>query len=491
MIRSSFLTGLALLLLTAGCAVGPEYVRPFTPADDGAFVHGPDPAAAAEPEPLEADTVEPWWHSFDDPATSELVQTALDANTDLRQAAARVLQAKAGLRQTRSSLFPQVGAGMNANRQRSSFVLPGAGRVTPESTTYSLDLTVAYQVDLFGGLSRGRQAAWADLLGQEAAHQTVVHTVVSEVVRARVRLSSFDRAGDIARAIRDSWADTQQKTERRYNRGLVSTLELRLARENLAAAEARVLAVELGLEQTRLALDVLLGRRPGTGEVLAAGLAPLPPLAPVPLGLPVELLERRPDVRAAEMRLVATTARVGVALADLFPGLTLNGSAGTRADKISSILSSESFVFNVVANLVGTIFDGGRRRAGVEVARASAEEAAASYAGTVLTALYEVEDALLRESMLQDQLLFLDQRVEEARAADKIARNRYERGVVELLDVLETERRLRAAEEALLGAQSDLWNARIDLHLALGGDWGVVPDARLATASAPKNKEDA
>ncbi len=486
-LRASFPLSLATLLL-AGCTVGPDYERPWTEADDASsYVHAPEKEATLDPE-----AVEPWWRSFGDPATSELVETALEANTDLRQAAARVLEARAGVRQAGASRFPEVSAGLNGGRQQNSFVLPGVGRVSPEATTYGADLNVAYQADLFGGLRRGRQAAWAQLLAEEAARETVAHTVVSEVVRARVRLSTFDRAARIARAIRDSWAETLEKTEARYRRGLTPTLELRLARENLASAESTVLGVEEALARARLALDVLLGRRPGTGELEAAGLAPLPELDPVPLGLPADLLERRPDVRAAEMRLAASTARVGVAMADLFPGLRLTGTPGTRSDTLSSVLSSEAFVYNVVASLVGTVFDGGRRKAGVAAARANAEAAAAGYAGTVLVALREVEEALLREATLRSQLGFLETRLEETRAADQIARHRYERGVLRLLDVLETERRLRSAEEALLSAQSDLWNARIDLHLALGGDWGIVDDERHAAAgSDPKDKEDA
>jgi NodT family efflux transporter outer membrane factor (OMF) lipoprotein len=268
--------------------------------------------------------------------------------------------------------------------------------------------------------------------------------------------------------------------EGRYDRGLVSALELRLTRENRASAEAAVLALEGNLEQARLALDVLLGRRPGSSEGLAAaGLAPLPDLEPVPLGLPAELLERRPDLRAAEMRLVADTAGVGIALAQLFPGLTLTGAAGTRSDTLGDLVSSDGFVFNVVASLVAPLFDGGRRRAEVAAARARREESAALYAGTVLTALREVEDALVRDQTLRQRLTFLDTRVAEARAADRIARSRYQQGVLGLLEVLETERRLRSAEEALLNAQSELWNARIDLHLALGGDWGVEPQKPL------------
>ena len=204
-----------------------------------------------------------------------------------------------------------------------------------------------------------------------------------------------------------------------------------------------------------------------------------------------DILVRSPGICLYRPELAAATARVGVALADLFPGLTLNGSAGNSSDVVSDLLSSDTFVFSIVANLAGTLFDGGRRRAAVEGARARAEGATAEYAGTVLTALREVEDALVREATWRRQLTFLEKRLVEARAADAIARSRYRRGVEELLGVLETERRLRAAEDSLTGARSALWNARIDLHLALGGDWGTAPPAQSSRARQDPTGEEA
>jgi multidrug efflux system outer membrane protein len=465
-------------LALAGCALGPDYERPWTPAADAeGYLH-----AAAEAATLDAAAVDPWWRGFGDPAIAGLVEAALEANTDLKAAAARVLEARAGLRQAGARLEPEVDFSVGANRQKNSFVLPGVGRVSPIATTYSDDLSVAYQADLFGGLRRGRQAAWADLLATEAARDTVAHAVISEVVRARVRLSTLGRGADLARAIRDSWAATQKSIDRRYRSGVASALELRLARENLASAEASVVGLEQQLAQARLALDVLLGRRPGTGEAPAAQLAPLPQLAPVPVGLPAALLERRPDVRAAELRLAAATARIGVAIADLFPTLTLTGGAGRSSDVLDDLLETNALVYRAVAGVAAAIFDGGRRRAAVAAARARADEAAAGYAGAVLQALREVEDALVREAALREQLVFLEERVEEARAADRIARGRFERGVEELLGVLETERRMRAAEEALVDAQASLWNARVDLYLALGGDW--TPDDGTGVADS-------
>ena len=203
----------------------------------------------------------------------------------------------------------------------------------------------------------------------------------------------------------------------------------------------------------------------------------------MPLGLPADLLDRRPDLRQQEMLLAAATSRVGVAMANLFPNLTLSGSLGSNSDSLSDVLSSETFIFNAISNLVAPIFNAGQRRADVEAARARADQAAATYAGAILQALREVEDALVRDNAARERLSHLEKRVEEARAAKEIAEERYRRGVLPLLQVLETERRQRQAENALVTAQGETWSTRVDLFLALGGDW---VDSDSTSENAPE-----
>lgn len=475
----------ALLLLLAGCTLGPDPQRPATVADSApGYVHGlPEPSSETSPQSTLDAALDPWWTSFGDAATADLVQRALDENTDLRAAAARVLEARAALGSARATLWPSLEGSFTASRTKNSFTLPQVGRVSVYATTYSPSLDASYQLDLFGRLERTRQAAWSDLLSQEAARRSVLHTVVSETVRARVRIGTLERSLDLATGIRDSWAGTLETIDRRYRSGLVEALDLRLARENLASAEAAVVEARQALAQARLGLDVLVGRRPGTGPEIASELPSLPDLDPVPLGLPADLLDRRPDLIQAEMALAAQTARVGVALADLYPSLRLTASAGTSSDTLSDVVASEAVVYNAVLNLLAPIFDGGRRRAEVAARRARVEQAAAAYAGAVLRALREVEDALLRDRAVTERLTFLETRAEEARAADRIARDRYGRGVSTLLQVLDTERRLRVAEQALLAARADAWNGRVDLYLALGGDW--LPDDAVPDDGAP------
>ncbi len=459
---------LAALLIAGACTLGPDPRRPVTVASGvAAYVHAP-PEGPEEPAAAGDDR---WWERFGDEVTCELVDRALAHNTDLRAAAARVLEAQAALAKAAGGRYPEVTAGLSATRSKVSFVLPELGRIGIFSTTYSDELSISYQVDLFGRLARTREAAWAELLAQEAAREALRHTVVSQVVRSRVRIATLERALATARRTRESWEVTLRTVERRYRAGLVQAVDLRLARENLAATQTPEVDLEGQLWQARHALDVLVGRRPGSALPLPSTLPELPELDPVPLGLPADLLERRPDLRQAELQLAAATSRIGVALADLFPSLTLTGSGGIRSDTLSELVSSDGLVYNAVGNLLAPIWSGGRRRADLRAARARAEQAAAAYAGAVLNALREVEDALVRGEAARRRLELALTRVAEAGAADRLARERYQRGVEGLLKVLETERRLRSAEEALHSTQADLWSARIDLFLALGGDW--------------------
>ena len=456
------------LAILSGCTLGPEPARPVTAADiSDAYVY------AEEQETADAPPVTAWWRTFGDPTTVELVELALQSNTDLQAAAARVLEAEAALHRARGARLPQVGFSASATDQRFSFVLPEVGRRTIDSTTYSYNFNVSWQTDLLGRLKRTQQANWASLMAEEAAQEALTHTIVSLVVRSRVLVATAAYALEINQQITESWESTTNTVERRYRAGLAGAVELHLARENLAAVRASEAVIAGQLDQARLALDVLVGRRPGSSDPLPDTLPELPSLEPVPLGLPASLLDRRPDLRQAEMQLAAATYGVGAAIANLYPDLSLTGSIGASADKINDLTLDDGLVYNAVANLVGPIFSGGQRRADVDAAKARVEQATALYAGAVLSALREVEDALVLGESTTLNWEFSDQRVSEARAADRLAKQRYQRGVETLLTVLETERRLRLAEQAIINATADVWNARIDLFLALGGDWGT------------------
>ncbi len=456
-------------LALSGCMVGPDYERPETAADgDIAFVNAPSSWKDADA----GESGGAWWESFGDPVVSELVETALANNTSLWSAAAAVDESRALLAQSHGVRLPDVSYLGLRGRAKSSFNSP-AGRLSFISQTYSQELSISYIADIFGKLRRAEQGAVADLLATEAAREALTHSVIAQVVRGRTRIATLERLIEIALADIESRKDTLEIVERRYGRGLVSSLDVHLARENLAAAAAFEPQLRQSLQLARHGLDVLLGMRAGASANLPDTLGDLPDLSPVPVGLPAGLLDRRPDVRAAEFQLVAATERVGVSVAEMFPDFTLTGSGGYRSGKFATLMDPESEIWAGVIGLAAPVFKGGRLKAGVEAARARSERARAAYAGVVLEALREVEDALVRCEMLSWRMKELEVRLREARSAEELADDRYSKGLERILIVLETERRRRLAENELVSTKGQLFGGRIDLFLALGGDWGV------------------
>lgn len=461
-----------LCVTLTGCMVGPDYSRPETAADtsDGYFhagAHNEDVNDFAE--------IDRWWERFGDPTTAELVREALNNNYSLKAAAARVLQAQAALAEIRGLQLPDVSYSLNRDRSKRSFNfggLGGGGRFSVMSTTWSHDISVIYILDLFGKLKRSERAAWAEMLAAEATEQALINSMIATVINARVNVATIQRRLDIARANTESRQKTLEIVERRYGQGLVGPVDIRLARENLAASKSLEPAIELSLITARHALDVLLARRPGSSDELPRTLADLPDLEPVPIGLPAYLLDRRPDVRAAEFSLRAANERIGVSIARLYPDLTLTGTYGFSGDTIEEIFQQdETEMYSAISRLAQPIFKGGQIRAQIDAAEARFAELAANYAGTVLTAMREVEDALVSERMLQSQLEYVRVRLREATAAESLSKQRYQRGVEGILTVLESERRRRMAEEELTVLTGRLWTTRVNLFLALGGDW--------------------
>lgn len=463
---------IVVLTMLSGCMVGPDYSRPETPAETSDGYYN---VAAHEQDVNDFSDVDKWWEQFGDPATAKLVRESLENNYSLKAAAARVLQAQAALTEIHGRRLPDISYNLNRDRSKRSFNFggfAGGGRFTVMTTTWSQDITVAYILDLFGKLKRSEQAAWAELLATEANEQALINSMIATVINARVNIATLQRRLAIARANTQSQRKTLEIVERRYEQGLVGPVDIRLARENLAQLEAVEPVIELSLITARNALDELLARRPGSTDELPQTLEDLPDLGPVPLGLPASLLDRRPDVRAAEFLLRAANERIGVSIAQLYPDLNIMANFGYSADTVEDIFQKdETEMYAALMSLAQPIFRGGQIRAQINAAEARYAELAANYAGTVLAAMREVEDALITEQMLQTQLKYARVQFTEAGAAEGLSKQRYERGVEGILTVLESERRRRISEQEVTILKGRIWTNRVNLFLALGGDW--------------------
>ena len=457
------LLGVLGLVVLPGCMVGPDYNRPEILGDyEVEFTNKP----MDFPDANELMPVGNWWETFEDPYINELVDQVIANNNDLKVAASRVLESDAILARAFGRRLPEVD--YNAGRRQGK-VLPGSD----STKTYSQSLTVRWVADLFGKLRRAERAALNDLLVERANQRALVHSIISQTVRSRVEIATQQKLVVISKANIKSRQQTLNIVERRYGSGLVTSLDLYLARENYASAAATQPIVKQRLEIASHSLDVLLGRRPAAFGIAKNTLPDRPNLVAVPMSLPCALLDRRPDVRSAELQLIAATERVGVSIAELFPDLTLTGSGGYSSDSFRMSTATENQIYAGIISLAAPIYKGGQLREGVKASKARAEQAAGRYANTVLNAIREVEDALVKEKYLKETVKLQEERVENALKAESLARDKYARGVESLLVVLETERRRIISQNDLELSVRDLFNARIELYLALGGDWRV------------------
>ena len=472
MVRSVLVPVFVVLIYISGCMVGPEYKRPSTAADtDDKFVNALD-ISSIKCKP--AQTTSRWWDNFADEPTAKLVNTAIKNNQDNKAAAARYMQAKALYKSASGATLPQFDYSFNRQRNKTALDLPN-GLTNFTTTTYTQQVSVAYVFDIFGKLKKTQRAAWDELLSSDFAKDALVRAVIADVVIARTNIGNIKRQLDISKFNTKGWQRTHQIIERRYRQGLVSPLDVRLARENLEASLANETEYEELLKEEQLRLDVLLGLRPGTSSELPELNRPLPRLEDSPSSLPAKLLDRRPDLRSLEFQLAAATESVGVNVARLYPDLTLTASTGFRSSNFDDLIKKDFEIYSLILDSLQPIYRGGQLKADIEYSEARVEELAAQYAGKVLEAIREVESALVREKILRERLQALDRRLKEAKASEKLARDRYLRGLEKLVTVLETERRKRVAELDISITNAAIWRTRVELYLALGGDWGDYP----------------
>jgi NodT family efflux transporter outer membrane factor (OMF) lipoprotein len=457
--------------MLAGCAVGPE---PRTPTPEALGV----PERFATPLPAATAQVDlaRWWQAFDDPTLTALIDRALDANTDVEVAGARLRQARAAQAAQRGLLWPSLGASTSATRVESQ-----AGSAGRDLTTWRAGFDAAYEVDLFGGLRRGLQASAADAEAAEARLRAAQLAIAGEVALNYVEARLAQQRLEIARANLATQDETLQIVGWRVQAGLVGALDLEQARQLRARTAATIPALEQSRAQALNRLAVLVAEPPGAVDALLAGSADVP-LAPVPAApVPADVLRRRPDVAAAERALAAEIARIGVREADLYPALRLSGTLAGVGTSFGDAV--DATVASLVAGVTAPIFAGGRLRAAVEQQRAAAAGALSDYRGAVLAALEDTENALVAIDANARREAELVIAVEAARNAAILARSQYQVGLIDFQALLDSERSLLSSEDTRAGARADRATASIQLFKALGGGWESAPAPRTLTAA--------
>jgi len=455
---------LLIMLLSAGCAVGPNYKRPS--ADVPGTYRGAIPQEAAQPA-AESFGDQKWWEAFQDKQLQELIHTALQQNYDVRIAATRILEARAQVGITRADQLPTIGAGVGANNQQVE--ITKTYRQYDTSAT-QVGLALAWDLDFWGKYRRATEAARANLLATEWAHQAVISTLVSDVAAAYFQLRTLDLQLEISRRTLASRQDSLRLTQMLANGGATSMLDVRQAEQLVFTAAETIPDLERRIEQQENYLSTLLGNNPSP---IARGrkLTEQPHVPEIPAGLPSSLLERRPDIREAEAQLIAANAQIGVAKAAYFPQISLTANAGYQSSALTSLFSGPAGLWSFGGSVLQPAFAGGSIRSGVKLAEARQQEALLIYRQTIQQAFRGVSDALVEYHKDWEFRQHQQQLAVSAQDAARLSEMRYRGGAASYLEVLTNETNYFAAELGLAQAQLNELLGLVRIYRNLGGGW--------------------
>jgi multidrug efflux system outer membrane protein len=462
-------TVLLLTLFLAGCAMGPNYRRPELQIPEG--FRAPSPQPAANSESL-ADL--PWFQVFKDEKLQDLIHASLESNYDLRSAVVNVEAARANLGITRSEQVPNVTAGGNLEFTRlsrdGSLALPAAFLAQQNRTWGGSSLNLlSFEVDIWGRLRRSTEAARANLLGAEENRKAVITTLVSDVATNYFTLRELDYELDISQRTLATRKESLDLIRTRQAGGIATLLDLRQGEQLVYTASETIPSLQQQIEQTENRIRLLAAENPGeVGRGLGLTEQELPE---VPAGMPSALLERRPDIRAAEQNLVAANANIGVAKAAYFPQISLSGILGGQSTQLTSLFNASHTAWTFVPQVTQPIFMGGRVRSGVRLAEAQRDAALVQYEKSIQTAFTEVSDSLIAHQKLRESRVQQEALVAALRDRTRLAYVRYEGGVDTLLDALDADRDLFQAELSLSQIRLNELLSVVQLYKALGGGW--------------------
>ena len=473
----SLLLPLALFSTVAGFAalpsVGPDYQRPTAPAAP-AWRDAGEALAWKAGAPADAFARGEWWQLFADATLNDLETRALAANQDLRAAAARVDEARAATGVARSAYWPQFGANLSVSREQGSLNVPN-GLPDSLATTYRAPLMASWELDLFGRIRRLNEGARATAEASLAAFEAVRLSLTAEVAVSYFSLRALDQeAALIADGVELRQRAMDLVASRRKS-GAATDFDVARAETELASTQAEAAAIANHRAALQNALAVLIGESAASFQLAAINAQPSAKTPEVPAGLPSELLERRPDVAAAERALAAANARIGVAKAAFFPAISLTGFAGYASGDIDTLFTADSRAWSIGPSLYLPIFQGGRNRANLERSKAAYEGSVAVFRQSVLVAFREVQDALTGTRLLAEQSAAQDRAVEAARRAGSLAQKRYDAGFVNYFEVIDAQRTVLSAERTAAQLTAQRLNNSVALIKALGGGWTAVP----------------
>ncbi len=461
---------LGLCALLTGCAVGPDYKGPPR-LDLPASWRG---TSGARHQPAKLDR---WWVRLRDPQINQLIELAVEANPSVAKAKAVVREARATLQQTSAGMFPSVSGSASVTNNKTS---AGSSSVLVDSAPYTLhqaSFDSSWELDIFGGTRRGIEAAIGAEQSAEEDLRNSLLTLIGDVTAYYVEARGYQARIALAQRTAASQRDTEKLTRSKYEAGSGNAVDLAKATAQAASTEANVPTYEAALAADIHRLGILLGRSPDGVTALMARPAPVPaPRLPLPAGLPADLLTSRPDVASAERKLAQATAKIGQAEADRYPAVSLTGSVGTSALRAGDLAKYSSVSWSVGPSVTVPVFDAGKRLATVKIAEAQRDQAFATFHATLLTALEDVENALVSLSQERIRIVRLTEAAKNYREAARLSRSLFETGSASFIDVLDAERSLYSAEDSLIQSKVSMTKDYIALAKALGGGWSDPVD---------------
>ncbi len=462
--------------LLGGCTLGPDYRRPPLDAP-AAFQYEPAQAAAT------ADTQ--WWQQFGDPVLTELIAEALAHNRNLQIAAANVEQAAALLTQTRSQLFPAVGFGAGAQRERTRE--PAFAALVPNypnpASAYQAALQASWELDLWGRIRRQSEAAYANVLATDEARRGVILSLVAQVANSYLQLRGLDAQLQVARQTQQAYKESVDLFQLQFEYGQVSLMTVAQAQSQYETASAQIPLIESQIAQTQSSLAVLIGRDPGP---VARGKSVDDLVLPqVPAGVPSQLLQRRPDLLQAEQQLIAANAQIGAAKALYFPTISLTGAFGSASAELSGLFSGPAKVWSYAGTLAGPIFSFGAVSGQVRQAEAAQQAALLNYQQAIRNAFADVDNALVANQKLREQLQAQVKLVAALQQYNELARMQYDGGYAPYSTVLQAEQALFPAELNLASIRAQLFASAVNIYKAMGGGWVALADQRTGSTPPP------
>jgi NodT family efflux transporter outer membrane factor (OMF) lipoprotein len=467
--------------LGAACTVGPNYKRPPTPIPSAFKEHAtPDSLLAAEwhaAQPSEDVVRAKWWEVFQDPLLNSLEEQVAISNQTVAQAEAQFRAARAAIRTARAALFPTATAGASATRSRSSATRGAVPVAVGTIVDYQLPIDFSYEADLWGGVRRSVEASVASAQATSADVQTALLSSRAELAVDYFELRGLDAQIALLRTTIAAFERALQLTKARFDQGVASGVDVAQAQTQLDTIRVQATDLQVARAQFEHAIAMLAGKAPGDLTIPAAPIEVSPPA--IPVALPSQLLERRPDVAAAERRVAAANAQIGVAQAAFFPALALTASGGLESSKLSTLLTLPSRFWAIGPSLVETVFDGGRRRSLKMQAVANYDVAVAVYRQNTLTAFQDVEDSLAALRVLADEALQARDAVASANRSLEIANSRYVGGVTTYLEVITAQTAALQNQITAADVQTRRMTASVLLIKALGGGWTTADLPRL------------